>query len=878
MKKCVAVEWADGPVSGRIEVSNGRLTRTCIVRGRGRTSGAEFTLLTGGRRRLEVEVETASLKPGPESALVTVRTKKAPFSFFLRDVCRECPILLDHGHVVITEAADGRSCAEIKEAVRALGLLTRLQQIEAEPEESFEQAARHVRDLHCPTWLGVSRDMRIFEFSVELAVERWFTIQPRFHGFPVGLPETFDNIFRYAFFIGRGIGPVRDITRRLEDGVLPILHARVVDEDITFDCTSFVTMETSPLTAKALRGTHFLVADGFGKGNMLTPDQKTQRDALLPGEMERHEETVLWFRAVAINTTPVPRYAWFKTIHPAVSAGGWEKGVTLRYDPATGMGEMGKDRIHSVSLLDGKPMPQEEMAVLLKPGESCSFEFRLPHRPIPLVRARSLAMQDFDRRHNECRAFWQKKLSQGAQVRLPEPRLDEMVRAGILHLDLVTYGREPRGTLAPTIGVYCPIGSESSPIIQFLDSMGYHDIARRSLMYFMDKQHDDGFIQNFGNYMLETGPALWSMGEHWRLTRDDAWVRSIEDKLAKACDYMIAWRKRNMKPELRGRGYGMMDGKVADPEDPYHIFMLNGYAWLGMSRVAEMLAKINPGESRRIARQADALKKDIRTAFFECVAKAPVVPLGDGTWSPTVGPWAEARGPVALFADKGKWFSHGEFVGRDSALGPIYLVLQEVFGPHEPAADMLVAYGAELYHQRNAALSQPYYSPHLHVHLMRGEVKPFLKGYYNTVAALADRQTYTFWEHLFHVSPHKTHEEGWFLMQTRHMLWREEGRTLHLLPAIPRAWMESGKRIELNRVASYFGPFTLHVESHLDQENCIRAVVECRSNRRPKTVELRLPHPLGRKAARVSGGVYDASRESVRVDRFRGSVTVEAQF
>ena len=46
------------------------------------------------------------------------------------------------------------------------------------------------------------------------------------------------------------------------------------------------------------------------------------------------------------------------------------------------------------------------------------------------------------------------------------------------------------------------------------------------------------------------------------------------------------------------------------------------------------------------------------------------------------------------------------------------------------------------------------------IHLRRGEVKPFLKAYYNAVASLADRQTYTFWEHYFHASPHKTHEEA----------------------------------------------------------------------------------------------------------------------
>ena len=40
-----------------------------------------------------------------------------------------------------------------------------------------------------------------------------------------------------------------------------------------------------------------------------------------------------------------------------------------------------------------------------------------------------------------------------------------------------------------------------------------------------------------------------------------------------ACRYVLDWRRRNLREELRGRGYGMLDGKVADPEDPFHYFI-----------------------------------------------------------------------------------------------------------------------------------------------------------------------------------------------------------------------------------------------------------------------------------------------------------------
>jgi hypothetical protein len=460
---------------------------------------------------------------------------------------------------------------------------------------------------------------------------------------------------------------------------------------------------------------------------------------------------------------------------------------------------------------------------------------------------------------------------------VPQKRIDEMIRAGLLHLDMITYGREPKGPLAATVGAYSPIGSESSPIIQFMDSMGRHDVARRALDYFLDKQRPDGLMMNFGGYQIETGGVLWSLGEHWRYTRDDAWVRRIAPKALKACDYILAWRRRNMREDLRGRGYGLVDGKVADPEDPFHSFMLNGIMCIGLSRAAQMLASVRPVDSKRLALEAEAFRRDVRQAFAETMARSPVVPLGDGSWVPTAAPWTESRGPVCLFAEKGAWFTHGAFPVRDSLIGPMYLILHEVLDPRESAAGFLLNYHAELFHERNVALSQPYYSPHPFAHLARGEVKAFLKEYYNGVASLADRETCTFWEHYHHASPHKTHEEGWFLMRTRRMLWTEEGDTLRLLAGVPRAWLEDGKRIDIEGAASYFGPLAIHVKSRVARGR-IEAAVATEPRRRPGVVEIRLPHPQGAKARRCSGGVYDPETETARVAPFTGRARVTLRF
>jgi hypothetical protein len=114
-------------------------------------------------------------------------------------------------------------------------------------------------------------------------------------------------------------------------------------------------------------------------------------------------------------------------------------------------------------------------------------------------------------------------------------------------------------------------------------------------------------------------------------------------------------------------------------------------------------------------------------------------------------------------------------------------------------------------------------------------------------------------------------------MQTRWMLWLEEGATLRLLAGIPRAWLEHGKRIGLHQVATYFGPLTLEVTSHVAAGE-IEARVTCRGNRRPGATLLRLPHPDGLHPVEVKGGTYDPATETVRIEPFKGAATVTLRY
>jgi hypothetical protein len=863
-KRRISVEWNSDRPKGQVLVTDGSLLEITIARGKGTLQGGNrFAAAQDGPFRLDLKIAGTETRYGKGSTIVNLDTAKNPFSFFLRDVDRQYPIYMPAYSVAVTAAEDSRSYPEIEKAIRARGLRKHLQHIQGEPEESYETAAKATREVKVETWLGLSRDMRLFVIDPRL--ER---VQPKFAGSPVLLPETNNKPAQCSFMMGRGWGVVDAISRRLEDGVLPILHGTVVDDDVTYELTALATLEKSVLSAQTLRGTHVLVADGHGAGHTFTKQQQARFASLLPAELNREEEVVLAMQIAAVNKAAVPRYAFFKSPVPS--------GIST-LDGSAGLRVYQSGRVCSVMRLNGQPLRQEEVAIKLMPGETANFEVYIPHQPISRQRALSLAATNFRQRHEQCRAFWRAKLDSAAHISLPDPPLNTMIQAGLLAMDLILYGLEPNGTLEPAIGVYNAIGVYSDKTMQYMDSIGWHDVARRALTYFLEKQREDGFIQNFATYMAETGAALAAMGEHYRYTRDDRWVTQIAPKLVKSCEFIRRWRQRNQREELRGKGHGLIEGQTADPVDPYHSFLLNGYAYLGLSRVAQMLAAQDPAESAKWQKEAAALKRDIRAALLEVMGRSPVVPLGDGSWCPTVPPWAESRGPLLLYVDGERWFSHLAFSTRDSLLGPLYLVVTEVLEPRELATTFLLDFHNELMTKRNVAFSQPYLSRHSLIHLLRGEEKAFLKAHYNLLASIADRETYTWTEHFFGASPHSVDGVNWFLMDTRSMLYLEKGETLELLPGVPRRYLETGQRIDLKKVVSYFGPFSLHVESHLDSGR-IQATVEFLTERRPRRIDLRLPHPQGRKAAWAKGGTYDPRTERVLIEPFNGRAEVTLGF
>ena len=168
------------------------------------------------------------------------------------------------------------------------------------------------------------------------------------------------------------------------------------------------------------------------------------------------------------------------------------------------------------------------------------------------------------------------------------------------------------------------------------------------------------------------------------------------------------------------------------------------------------------------------------------------------------------------------------------------------------------------------------------VHLQWDDVPNFLRSFYNQYAVDIVVGPYTFNEHTTRGPPDKSFEEAAFLERLRNMLVMEEGGTLWLARATPRAWLAQGKRIAVTQMPTHFGPVDYELTSDVDHGK-IAATVKMPSRMAPEEVCLRLHHPNAAPihAVTLNGRPctdFDPAKEVVRLHGVTGTVTVEAVY
>jgi len=476
---------------------------------------------------------------------------------------------------------------------------------------------------------------------------------------------------------------------------------------------------------------------------------------------------------------------------------------------------------------------------------------------------------DFEAERRAVGDYWRRRLNEGMKLTTPESILNEYHRAHAGHL-LVNCEREPGAERRfARVGSfhYACYGNESCMMITDLDRRGYHREARECLEAFLHYQgtvplpgdylSHEGVLYGahgyeHGGYNQHHGWILWCLVEHYRFTRDEAWLRRIAPNLITASDWIIRERSRTLDWDDIGRGL-LPFGSLEDIGDWWQWMSTNVYSWRGIDSAAWGLEQIGHPEASRIRERADDYRASILGAFSDAARRSPVVRLRNGTWVPHFPSQPHRRGR-----------SFGWIC--ETLEGAIHLLITRILPASSPEALWIMSdYEDNLYNSGHYGYGIPECARHWfdwggfsmqacllfspEPYLFRDEIPQALRAMFNGMAANFFADTRMMAEHAlpelgdFRGDHYKSSDEanatGWL----RNLFVREEGDELLVGQAIPREWLTPGNRIGVENAATHFGPISVIYEA---EERAITAKLSGPKRNPPARIRLRFRVPMGK--------------------------------
>jgi hypothetical protein len=359
----------------------------------------------------------------------------------------------------------------------------------------------------------------------------------------------------------------------------------------------------------------------------------------------------------------------------------------------------------------------------------------------------------------------------------------------------------------------------------------------------------------------------------------------------------------------------MPPGVLADWNSFAYHYAMNAYYFAALREVGSALSDLAPPNSSRgqealadiaVLRAslsalsgAAELRTNILRAYQWTQGQAPALPLRNGTWIPHYPSQVHSPGKLGDFfpgQDGGRSWCY------DVEIGAHQLIPTGVLDPRDREVERMMDHMEDVqflsdgwfdypatmnekdwFNLGGFSKVQPYYARNCEVYALRDDVKPFVRSYFNTIAAMLNPEVLTLWEHFNHSGAwDKTHETGYFLHQTRTMLVTERGDQLWLAPFITSNWLKEGQKLSVSNAPTRFGPVSYQIESHL-AEGYIRATIQPPMRQAPSRIVLRLRNPEGSpiRSVRLNGkqhSDFDKSAGLVRLKPAREPLRLEVFF
>jgi len=857
----VAIEWGGTAKeqqtwNGSIAAFNGEiediapLTSASAVKVSGkRTWQLKVTGQTDG---LRARIRYAQVKGfnSFDETVVTVRAKPLTFSFAMSDVVRGEPVFIpDLG--VLVRRADGALTYEEAErrwkVNRDKDIYSRVFDM---PEQTFPHAwgdmpqkAPHYIPL---SFEGGRQHFGVDEHGEVFCDKRWIGRIPGKDS-----PRClWTGEIRYRF----GLPSSMPTTRTIEDGDLPIIISQWERDGIHYEQTAFVVpFDGVPEAGGGVRADDTLIL--LMQINLLNIGSQTSEGSLdISAETGGKKEPLTEEQGLIF-----------------VQSGSSRRLRMLVDTRGEGVLAAGGDHI--------------AYRVSLQRGASQTVRIAVPYitltEPAEWAQLRKM---DYEAAHKAVRRYWRERIAAGAQIRTPEPMINDFYRAHACHLLINTEREVGSDRAMAKVGTfhYGVFSNEAIMMTSDLDRRGYHDVARRAYETWLHYQGTVGLPGDFstkdgqlygaggyehGGYDQHHGWILWGLGEHYWYTRDAVWLERAAPKIVKACDWITHERQRSTQrareSEIRAIEAGLLPpGRLEDIGDWRCWLSTNVYSWWGMDNAARALADIGHPAAKRLLADAESYRDDILAAWTEAMHRSPVVKLRDGSWIPHVPPDVHRRG--RSFG----WIT-------ETLEGAIHMIRCGLLEPRDPISTWIIKdfednlyiseqYGYDLkgddfrryWFSRGGISMQANLLCNPVVYWLRDEPKHFLRAYFNAFAASYFPDTRMMTEHAlpnigdWRGDHYKSSDESNSTYWLRMMFVQERGDELWLGAAIPRYWLADGREIGVQNAATYFGPVSVRLTSH-SGKGFIEMTLDPPKRNPPKKIVARFRHPDGRRIVHV---------------------------
>ncbi len=425
---------------------------------------------------------------------------------------------------------------------------------------------------------------------------------------------------------------------------------------------------------------------------------------------------------------------------------------------------------------------------VLAPGATRTVVVKLPYTPVPpddpwLEQVRHA---DFDEYLARTETFWRGLEARGMQVEVPEPKVVNTFRASLVY-DLLARDKYGDSTYVQTVNEFQYHAfwlRDASYIVRSYDVTGYPHIARQDLDFFAGWQRPDGNFVSQGGQYDGWGQTLWAYGEHFRITHDTAFAKSVFPAVLRAVHWLDSARAADPLHLVPATTPG-------DNEDiTGHVTGHDFWALAGLHGAITL--------AEALGRRADAraFRSDYRSLRSTLVSVLRKVTARTGGYIP---PGLDVKG--------------GQDWGNMMAVYP-----ERVLSPHNPMVTATLDSTRAKYAEGIMTYGDGYWlhdyltTKNTETEVIRGDQRMALGEFYalllhtSSTDAGFETSIRPWGNRDFdgNLAPH-----GWFAATyrtlLRNMLVREQGDALHLLSVLSPAWLAPGDSIVVRDAPTNFG-------------------------------------------------------------------------